>query len=119
MAAVEVRCQTSRWLRVSSLLAKPLQTCPERLKSVADDLKGKWVGVVALITENEGKASLVVGVTADLADKLSAVDLVRAGSEAVGGKGGGGRPDMAGGRTGRRKADAALAAIESAIAAST
>ena len=69
---------------------------PKELKSVADDLKGQvGSGVVALITENEGKASLVVGVTADLADKLSAVDLVRAGSKALGGKGGGGRPDMA------------------------
>ncbi|MAI10551.1 MAG: alanine--tRNA ligase [Rhodospirillaceae bacterium TMED167] len=94
---------------------------PKELKSVADDLKGQvGSGVVALITENEGKASLVVGVTADLKDKLSAVDLVRAGSEAVGGKGGGGRPDMAqaGGPDGA-KADAALAAIESAIAART
>ena len=94
---------------------------PKELKSVADDLKGQvGSGVVALITQNQGKASLVVGVTADLADKLSAVELVRAGSEAVGGKGGGGRPDMAqaGGPDGA-KADAALAAIESAIAAST
>ena len=94
---------------------------PRELKGVADDLKGQvGSGVVALITENEGKASLVVGVTADLAEKLSAVDLVRAGSEALGGKGGGGRPDMAqaGGPDGA-KADAALAAIESAIASST
>ena len=42
-----------------------------------------------------GKASLVVAVTDDLTNKLSAVDLVKAGSEALGGKGGGGRPDMA------------------------
>ena len=94
---------------------------PKELKGVADDLKGQvGSGIVALISENEGKASLVVGVTADLADKLSAVDLVRAGSEAVGGKGGGGRPDMAqaGGPDGA-KANAALAAIESAIAAIT
>ena len=94
---------------------------PKELKSVADDLKGQvGSGVVALITENEGKASLVVGVTADLAEKLSAVDLVRAGSEALGGKGGGGRPDMAqaGGPDGA-KADVALTAIESTIASST
>ena len=93
---------------------------PRELKSVADDLKGQvGSGVVALITENEGKASLVVGVTSDLTDKLNAVDLVRAGSEAVGGKGGGGRPDMAqaGGPDGAH-ASAALVAIESAIAAS-
>jgi len=94
---------------------------PKELKSMADDLKGQvGSGVVALITANEGKASLVVGVTDDLTDKLSAVDLVRAGSEAVGGKGGGGRPDMAqaGGPDGS-KADAALTAIEEAIAASS
>ena len=59
------------------------------------------------------KLGIVVAVTTDLADKVSAVDLVRAGSEAVGGKGGGGRPDMAqaGGPDGSR-ADAALQAIE-------
>ncbi len=93
---------------------------PRELKSMADDLKGQvGSGVVALITANDGKASLVVGVTDDLTDKLSAVDLVRAGSEAVGGKGGGGRPDMAqaGGPDGS-KANAALTAIEEAIAGS-
>ena len=93
---------------------------PKELKSMADDLKGQiGSGVVALITANEGKASLVVGVTDDLTDKLSAVDLVRAGSEAVGGKGGGGRPDMAqaGGPDGAKINDA-LAAIEQAISAS-
>ncbi len=93
---------------------------PKELKSMADDLKGQiGSGVVALITANKGKASLVVGVTDDLTDKLSAVDLVRAGSEAVGGKGGGGRPDMAqaGGPDGAKINDA-LAAIEQAISAS-
>ncbi len=93
---------------------------PKELKSMADDLKGQiGSGVVALITANEGKASLVVGVTDDLTDKLSAVDLVRAGSEAVGGKGGGGRPDMAqaGGPDGAKINDA-LAAIKQAISAS-
>ena len=75
-------------------------------------------GVVAFIAVNEGKAALTVGVTDDLTDRLSAVDLVRAGSAAVGGKGGGGRPDMAqaGGPDGDAT-DAALAAIEEAIAA--
>ena len=90
------------------------------LKSLADDLKGQvGSGVVALISVNDGKASLVVGVTDDLAEKISAVDLVRAGSEAVGGKGGGGRPDMAqaGGPDGGN-ADAAINAIEEAISAS-
>ena len=90
------------------------------LKSLADDLKGQvGSGVVALISVNDGKASLVVGVTDDLAEKISAVDLVRAGSEAVGGKGGGGRPDMAqaGGPDGGN-ADAAINAIEEAISTS-
>jgi alanyl-tRNA synthetase len=66
----------------------------------------------------DGKGAIVVGVTADLVARLNAVDLVRAGAEALGGKGGGGRPDMAqaGGPDGG-KADAALGAIEAAIAA--
>ena len=65
----------------------------------------------------DGKVGLAVGVTEDLSKKLSAVDLVRAGSEALGGKGGGGRPDMAqaGGPDGA-KADDALKAIEAALA---
>ena len=76
-------------------------------------------GVVALISVNEGKASLVVGVTDDLTGSLDAVKLVKAGSEAVGGGGGGGRPDMAqaGGPDGGKAADA-LAAIEDMIAGS-
>jgi len=88
------------------------------LKPLADELKKQvGSGVVALVSVTEGKASLVVGVTADLTARFSAVDLVRAGSAALGGKGGGGRPDMAqaGGPDGA-KADAALDAIESAIA---
>ncbi len=62
---------------------------------------------------DDGKASLVVGVTDDLSKKMSAVDLVRVGAAALGGKGGGGRPDMAqaGGPDGSKARDA-LAAIE-------
>jgi alanyl-tRNA synthetase len=89
------------------------------LKSLADEGKKQLgSGVVALVgVTEEGKAGVVVGVTADLTARFSAVDLVRKGAEALGGKGGGGRPDMAqaGGPDGS-KADAALAAIESAIA---
>ena len=64
----------------------------------------------------DGKAGIVVGVTPDLTARFSAVDLVRKGAEALGGKGGGGRPDMAqaGGPDGA-KADAALAAIAAAL----
>jgi len=68
---------------------------PKDLKPMADDLKQKLgSGIVALVATNDGKASIVVGVTADLTDKYNAVDLVKIGSEALGGKGGGGRPDM-------------------------
>jgi len=90
------------------------------LKSLADDLKRQVCsGVVALVSADGGKASLVVGVTDDLTDRFSAVDLVRVGSAAVGGKGGGGRDDMAqaGGPDGAR-ANAALEAIEHALATS-
>jgi alanyl-tRNA synthetase len=89
------------------------------LKSLADDGKKKvGQGIVAIVGVTEdGKAGVVVGVTPDLISRFSAVDLVRVASEALGGKGGGGRPDMAqaGGPDGS-KADAALAAIEKAIA---
>ena len=89
------------------------------LKSLADDGKKQLgSGVVAIVGISEdGKAGVVVGVTADLTTRYNAVDLVRVASEALGGKGGGGRPDMAqaGGPDGA-KADAALAAIEKAMA---
>jgi alanyl-tRNA synthetase len=94
---------------------------PKDLKTLADDLKNQITsGVVALITSNEGKASLVVGVTKDLHEKFNAVDLVRVGSEVVGGKGGGGRQDMAqaGGPNGSKSKNA-LAAIEKAISEQT
>ena len=89
------------------------------LKGLADDAKAKLgSGVVAFVAVADGKASLVVGVTDDLKDRISAVDLVRLGAEALGGKGGGGRPDMAqaGGPDGTRAAEA-LAAIEQRLAA--
>ncbi|MCW5749242.1 MAG: hypothetical protein KIT36_23835, partial [Alphaproteobacteria bacterium] len=75
-------------------------------------------GVVALIGVEDGKASAVVGVTEDLAGRFNAVELVRAAVATLGGKGGGGRPDMAqGGGPDAAQADAALKAIEQAIAA--
>ncbi len=87
------------------------------LKSLADEGKKQLgSGVVALVgVAEDGKASVVVGVTSDLTARFSAVDLVRKGGEVLGGKGGG-RPDMAqaGGPDGA-KADAALAAIVSAL----
>jgi alanyl-tRNA synthetase len=89
------------------------------LKSLADAIqKQLGSGIVALVSTADGKASIVVGVSADLTARFSAVDLVRAASEAVGGKGGGGRADLAqaGGPDGSR-AEAALAAIRARIAA--
>ncbi|MBT3238165.1 MAG: alanine--tRNA ligase [Rhodospirillaceae bacterium] len=88
------------------------------MKGLADEIKQQMgSGVVALVSVNDGKVSLVVGVSDSLTDKIDAVELVRAGSQAVGGKGGGGRADMAqaGGPDGD-KAEAALQAIEAALA---
>jgi len=89
---------------------------PKDLKSLADGAKKQiGSGVVAFIAMADGKASVVAGVTDDLTAKLSAVDLVRVAAEALGGKGGGGRPDMAqaGGPAG--DADAALNAIRNKL----
>jgi alanyl-tRNA synthetase len=89
------------------------------LRSLADEGKKRvGSGVVAIVgTSDDGKAGIVVGVTSDLTARFSAVDLVRKGAEVLGGKGGGGRPDMAqaGGPDGS-KADAALKAVEAALA---
>ncbi|MCR2834544.1 alanine--tRNA ligase [Parerythrobacter lacustris] len=75
-------------------------------------------GVAAAVAVNDGKAAVAVAVTDDLAGRFSAVDLVRVGVEAVGGKGGGGRPDMAqGGGPDGANAIAAIAAIKGQIAA--
>jgi alanyl-tRNA synthetase len=88
------------------------------LKGLVDEGKKQiGSGVVAIVgVTADGKAGIVVGVTSDLTSRYNAVDLVRVASEALGGKGGGGRPDMAqaGGPDGA-KADAALAAIEKAM----
>jgi alanyl-tRNA synthetase len=103
-------------------LGKILDRVPAKdLKSLTDDFKGQiGSGVVALMSVNEGRVSLVVGVTEDLVQKLSAVELVQAGSIAVGGKGGGGRPDMAqaGGPDGSKVREA-ITAIEKAISAAS
>jgi alanyl-tRNA synthetase len=93
---------------------------PKDLRGLVDNGKEQvGSGVVAIVGVTEdGKAGLAVGVTTDLTGRFSAVDLVRAGSAALGGKGGGGRPDMAqaGGPDGS-KANEALAAIEAALGA--
>ncbi len=75
-------------------------------------------GIVTLVAvSGDGKGAVVVAVTDDLTKRFNAVDLVRAGSAALGGKGGGGRPDMAqaGGPQGAN-ADAAVAAVRRAVA---
>jgi len=91
---------------------------PGDLKSLVDEQKKKLgSGIAAVASASpEGKLGIVVGVTADLTGRFNAVDLVRVGSEAAGGKGGGGRPDMAqaGGPDGA-KAGEALVAIRKAI----
>ena len=69
---------------------------PKDLKSLADGAKSQvGSGVVAFVAAADGKVSIVAGVTDDLTSRISAVDLVRVAAEALGGKGGGGRPDMA------------------------
>ncbi len=102
-----------------ALDARIVDDVPGReLRSLADDLKRRLgSGIVAVVSRAEGKAAIVVGVTADLTGRFDAVELVRLGAEALGGTGGGGRPDMAqaGGPEGGRAA-AALAAVETAIA---
>ena len=94
---------------------------PKDLKGMADEAKTQLgSGVVVLINvADDGKAAIVTGVTKDLTEKVSAVDLVRIGSEALGGRGGGGRPDMAqaGGPDGA-KAAGAISAIEAHLQAS-
>ncbi|MDK4703610.1 alanine--tRNA ligase [Rhizobium sp. CNPSo 4062] len=101
-------------------LGKPVSGVdPKDLKGLADEAKASLgSGVVALIgVSDDGKASAVVAVTEDLVGRFSAVDLVRVASAALGGKGGGGRPDMAqaGGPDGA-KADDAIEAIAAALA---
>ncbi|MCV6824460.1 MULTISPECIES: alanine--tRNA ligase [Halocynthiibacter] len=73
-------------------------------------------GVVLLIADSDGKAAVAAGVTDDLAEKLSAVDLVRAAVGELGGKGGGGRPTLAqGGGKDASNSDAAIKAVEAVI----
>jgi len=91
---------------------------PKELPSLIDEAKKQiGSGVIAIVAVTaEGRAGISVGVTPDLTARFNAVDLVKKGAEALGGKGGGGRPDMAqaGGPDGS-KADAALKAIEAAL----
>jgi alanyl-tRNA synthetase len=100
------------------LAARNLGEVPAReLKGLAETI-GRQLGsgVVALVSTAEGKANIVVAVSPDLTQRFSAVDLVRAASAAVGGRGGGGRPDLAqAGGPSADQADAALSAIRVAL----
>lgn len=69
---------------------------PQDLKSIVDELKKEYKsGVFAVVSETEGKVSLVIGISSDLLSSLNAVDLIRKVIPCIGGKGGGGRPDLA------------------------
>ena len=97
---------------------KVLEGLPAKeLRSAADSLRKEiGEGIVALVAVNDGKASLVVTVSDQIKDRLDAVSLLRAGVVAIGGKGGGGRPDFAqGGGPDGASASAAIEAIETAI----
>ncbi|MEC9077859.1 MAG: alanine--tRNA ligase [Pseudomonadota bacterium] len=102
-----------------SFLSKTLKDTPAKeLKSFVDTFKQQiGSGVIAICGVFDGKASLVVGVTEDLTEKFNAVDLVRLGSPLIGGKGGGGRPDMAqAGGPDVEKVEDAIASIRKALA---
>ena len=90
---------------------------PKDLRSTVDTLKQRvGSGIAALVAVNDGRASVAVGVTDDLAGQVSAVDLVKAAVAALGGQGGGGRPDMAqGGGPDGSKAEDALQAVKDAL----
>jgi alanyl-tRNA synthetase len=91
---------------------------PKELRGVLDQAKARLgSGVAVIVAVNEGKASIAAAVTEDLVDRINAVDLVRAGVAALGGKGGGGRPDMAqGGGPDGSSAPAAIDAVRAVIA---
>jgi alanyl-tRNA synthetase len=90
---------------------------PKDLRSTVDTMKQRvGSGVAALVAVNEGRASVAVGVTNDLAGQLDAVELVKAAVLALGGQGGGGRPDMAqGGGPDGSKAQQAIEAVKDAL----
>ena len=90
---------------------------PKDLRSTVDAMKQRvGSGVAALVAVNDGRASVAVGVTDDLTKQFNAVDLLKAAVAALGGQGGGGRPDMAqGGGPDGSKADEALEAVKGAL----
>ncbi|MSO70457.1 MAG: alanine--tRNA ligase [Alphaproteobacteria bacterium] len=110
-AAVEINGIRYSSRRLEGIPAKELRGIVDQLKREVGS------GVVAVAAIEDGKASLVVGVTEDLTKRISAVDLLRLGVAELGGKGGGGRPDLAqGGGPDVAKAQSALDAIGKALA---
>ena len=104
----------------TKLMARVLEGVdPKDLRTLVDQAKQKLGAcVIALATVSEGKAAIVVGVTPDLVQRFNAVELLRKGVEAVGGKGGGGRPDMAqGGGPDGASVEKAIEAITQAVKA--
>ncbi|MGZ3267677.1 MAG: alanine--tRNA ligase [Croceibacterium sp.] len=93
----------------------------KELRGLLDEAKKRLgSGVAAIAAVNDGRAAFAVAVTEDLTKRFNAVDLVRAGVTALGGQGGGGRPDMAqGGGPDGSKADEAIAAVKAALAGET
>ena len=87
------------------------------LPALIDEMKAAMKsGAVLLIADTGGKAAVAVGVTPDLTTRVSAVDILRAATPVLGGKGGGGRPDMAqGGGASAQNADAAIAAAKAVL----
>ena len=87
------------------------------LRGLIDEHKSRLgSGAILLIADTGGKAAIAAGLTDDLTDKLSAVDLVKAAAEAMGGKGGGGRPDMAqGGGSDFSQANQAIEAAKAVL----
>jgi alanyl-tRNA synthetase len=99
--------------------SKTLEDIPAKeLRGVADAvLKQLGSGVAAVVSSTDGKAAIVVTVSADLKERVNAVDLVRKGVAELGGKGGGGRPDFAqGGGPDGQATEAAIGAIEQDLA---
>jgi alanyl-tRNA synthetase len=90
---------------------------PKDLRSTVDTMKQRvGSGIAALVAVNEGRASVAVGVTEDLAGQINAVDLLKAAVQMLGGQGGGGRPDMAqGGGPDGSKAKEAIDAVRDAL----
>ena len=90
---------------------------PKELRGLLDEAKKRMgSGIAAIVAVNDGRAAFAVAVTEDLAERFSAVELVQAGVAALGGKGGGGRPDMAqGGGPDGAKAAEAIDAVKALI----